>query len=393
MHNRRIFLDHVAPTSDAPLAIEMVRADGVFMYDTDGKAYMDLISGIAVSNIGHGHPKVKAAIRDQSEKYLHLMVYGELIQSPQVQYAKWLTDRLPANLNCVYFVNSGSEATEGALKLAKRYTGRAEIISFRNSYHGSTMGALSAGNDESRKNAFRPLIPENRILPYNDIEALENISENTAAVLIEPIQAEAGVIIPDKQYLKALREKCLATGTILIFDECQTAFGRTGSLFHFEQTGVIPDILTLGKAAGGGMPLGAFIASQSLMQYFTVNPALGHITTFGGHPVCCAAGLAAAQVLEEENLIQQVEGKGKIFDIYFRNHPKVKSFHRSGLFMAVHIGDVARNMQIIQELIAEGIFTDWFLFAADALRLAPPLTISEEQIHSACRKIIGRVGG
>lgn len=391
MHNRRIFLEHLAPTSDAPLAMEMLRAEGVYMYDADGKAYLDLISGIAVSNIGHGHPKVKAAITAQVEKYMHLMVYGELVQSPQVQYAKWLTDRLPATLNSVYFVNSGSEATEGALKLAKRCTGRPEVVSFRQAYHGSTMGALSAGNEESRKNAFRPLIPENRVLPYNDVHALQHITSHTAAVLIEPIQAEAGVIIPDPAYLPALRRRCDETGALLIFDECQTGFGRTGTLFHFEQTGVVPDILLLGKAVGGGMPLGAFIASREHMRKFTSDPVLGHITTFGGHPVCCAAGLAAAQVLEEEDLLAQVSDKGKIFDSYFAQHPRIKGFHRSGLFMAIHIGDVARNMQIIHDLIAEGIFIDWFLFAADALRIAPPLTISEQEIHTACKRIAQRI--
>ena len=388
MHNRQLFLRHVAQTSDAPLLLEITHADGCWLYDTAGKKYLDLISGIAVSNTGHGHPAVKAAIHEQAEKYLHLMVYGEFVQSPQVQYARWLTDRLPASLDSVYFVNSGSEATEGAIKLAKRVTGRTEIVSFRNAYHGSTMGALSAGNTEERKNPFRPLIPDNRVLDYLHTDQLQQITEHTAAALVEPIQSEAGVIIPDDRYLKALRDRCTETGTLLMFDECQTAFGRTGSLFRFQATGVIPDVLLLGKAIGGGLPLGAFIARKEMMHTFTHQPVLGHITTFGGHPLCCAAGLAAAQVLEEDGLIASAEQKGALFSALLSGHPRLGSFRRCGLMMAAELPDMDTNLAMVKKLLDHGILIDWFLFAPNCLRIAPPLTITSEEITHACRFIL-----
>ena len=277
MNQRQLFLNHIAQTSDAPLGLEILQADGCFLYDVNQKKYLDLISGIAVSNIGHNNTAVKNAIKNQLDKYLHVMVYGEYIESPQVQLAKLLTTLLPENLNTVYYTNSGSESIEGALKLAKRYTERLEIISFKNSYHGSTMGALSAGNNEERKNAFRPLIPENRILDYNNFNQLKNITPKTAAVLIEPVQAEAGVIMPEKNYLEAIRMQCNKTNTLLIFDECQTGFGRTGKLFAFEHSNIIPDILCIGKAFGGGMPLGAFIAHKNRMDTLIFNPVLGHL--------------------------------------------------------------------------------------------------------------------
>lgn len=388
MHQRQLFLQHVAQTSNAPLMLEIQRADGCILTDVHGKTYIDLISGIAVSNIGHGHPTVKAAIHDQTEKYLHVMVYGEVIESPQVQYAAWLAKHLPNNLQSVYFVNSGSEATECALKLAKRVTGRPEIISCQYAYHGSTMGALSAGNDASRKQAFRPLIPHNTVIPFWDLAALEQITENTAACLIEPIQAEAGVIIPDNAYLMAVRKKCDETGALLIFDECQTAFGRTGSLFRFLATGVVPDILTLGKAVGGGLPLGACISSREYMHAFTAEPILGHITTFGGHPLCCAAGLAAAQVILDEHLMDSVESKGAQFDRWLQQAPGVTGYRRSGLMIAVDLPDVDTNMLAVSRLIEQGVFIDWFLFAPATLRIAPPLTITESEINEACTKIV-----
>lgn len=387
MHQRQLFLQHVAQTSHAPLMLEIAKAEGCILTDVHGKTYIDLISGIAVSNVGHGHPKVKAAIHAQTEKYLHVMVYGEVIESPQVQYATWLAQQLPENLNSVYFVNSGSEATECALKLAKRVTGRSEIVSCAHAYHGSTMGALSAGNDESRKQAFRPLIPDNTLIPYLDYSALERITDKTAAVLIEPVQAEAGIRIPDQAYLMAVRKKCTETGALLIFDECQTAFGRTGSLFRCTAIQVIPDILTLGKAVGGGLPLGACISSREAMQTFTTEPILGHITTFGGHPLCCAAGLAAAQVLMEEQLLDSVEQKGKLFDHFLQHAPGVTGYRRCGLMIAVDLPDVEINMQAVSRLVAAGVFIDWFLYAPASLRIAPPLTISEPEIILACSKI------
>ncbi len=385
---RNLFLNHIAQTSDAPLLLEIDSADGCWLTDVHQKKYLDLISGIAVSNIGHNNFVVKEAIKNQIDKYMHIMVYGEFIESPQVKYAEWLTQHLPKNLNSVYFTNSGSEAVEGAIKLAKRFTGRTEVISFKHSYHGSTMGALSAGNSEERKNAFRPLIPDNRILEYHNLEDLNWISDKTACVLIEPVQAEAGVIIPTENYLNTLRQKCTAHGALLMFDECQTGFGRTGSLFNFQKINIIPDVLLLGKAVGGGMPLGAFISARDIMQVFTNQPFLGHITTFGGHPVCCAAGLAAAQQIIDLDLIKDVETKAQIF-ISKLHHAKIKAIRNSGLLIAVQFETAEFNLALNQKLIAAGILTDWFLFAPDCLRIAPPLTISISEINMACDTIIG----
>ncbi len=387
MHHRQLFLRHVAQTSGAPLAIEITQAAGNWLWDADGKKYLDLISGIAVSNIGHGHSAVKSAINDQVDKYMHVMVYGEIVQSPQVQYATWLTNHLPSTLNSVYFVNSGSEAVEGAIKLAKRVTGKTEIISFRNSYHGSTMGALSVGNTEERKNAFRPLIPDNTVLTYNDPAAIQAISSRTAAVIIEPIQAEAGVITPNSEFLQQLREACSTHDAMFILDECQTGFGRTGTLFAFEQMNLVPDMLVLGKAVGGGMPLGCFIADIASMQAFTHDPVLGHITTFGGHPVCCAAGLAAAQVLEDEKLMEHIPNLLQVFTSKLQ-HPKIKSFRHAGLLMAVEFYSVEDNFSIIKKLIDKGLFVDWFLFATDCMRLAPPLTLTRHEAEHACEIIL-----
>ncbi len=383
---RQLFLDHIAQTSDSPLMLEIERADGCYLYDKSGKKYLDLISGIAVSNIGHNNQNVKNAIREQLDKYMHVMVYGEFVETPQVRYAEWLTNNLPLNLNSVYFVNSGTEAVEGAIKLAKRYTGRTEVISFENSYHGSTMGALSAGNNEERKNAFRPLIPDNRILKFNSLEQLEYITEKTACVLMEAVQAEAGIILPEENYLFAIREKCNKTNTLLIFDECQTGFGRTGNLFAFQKFNIIPDIVTLGKALGGGMPLGAFVSSKEIMLSFTNQPMLGHLTTFGGHPVCCAAGLAAAEELINLNLMSDVERKAALFKQLLIN-PKIISIRSCGLLLAVQFKNPEFNLALNKKLIEAGILTDWFLFASDCLRIAPPLIISDEEIKNVCLMI------
>lgn len=387
MNLRALFLQHVAQTSPSPLALEIVKAEGSKLYDADGKIYIDLIAGISVSNLGHNHPAIKNAILHQLEKYTHVLVYGELVQSPQVQLAKYLTDLLPQHLSSVYFVSSGSEAIEGALKLAKRVTGRTEIISFHKSYHGSTAGALSLGNTEERKNAFRPLISDNRILDYNAFDQLENITEKTACVVMEPVQAEAGVILPHANYLQAIRERCNATGTLLIFDEIQTGCGRTGKLFAFEKYNVIPDVLVLSKAFGGGMPLGAFIASHEMMQTFTHNPVLGHINTFGGHPVSCAAALASLQVIQEEKLFVDAERKAALFRSLLV-HPKIKAIRNSGLLIAIDFGDTKINMQVVQQCITNGVMTDWFLFADHCMRIAPPLIISDEEIIAACTLIL-----
>ena len=385
--NRQLFLRHVAQTSSTPLMLEIVKADGCWMFDVNGKKFLDMISGIAVSNVGHNNQDVKLAITNQLDKYSHLMVYGEFVESPQVQFATWIAAHMPAQLDSVYFVNSGSEAIEGALKLAKRVTGRPEIISFYQSYHGSTMGALSAGNTEERKNAFRPLIPDNTVLSYNNFDQINLITEKTAAVLIEPIQAEAGVILPQSGYLQAIRNKCDETGTLLIFDECQTGFGRTGKLFAWEHSAVVPDIITLGKAIGGGLPLGAFVASQEKMNMFTHAPMLGHLTTFGGHPISCAAGLAAANFTITQNLVANSLAKAERIVSKLQHH-KIKQIRNSGLFFAIELSSVEVNMTINIKLIEAGLLVDWFLFVLNCLRLAPPLTISNDEIDYACDLIL-----
>jgi acetylornithine/succinyldiaminopimelate/putrescine aminotransferase len=387
---RHLFLQHLAQTSETPLLLEIEKAEGVHFFDASGKKYLDLISGISVSNVGHRHPRVMAAIEAQLGKYLHTMVYGEYIQSPQVQYATLLTDQLPSTLNSVFFTNSGTEATEGALKLAKRFTGRCEIVSFRNSYHGSTQGALSVMGDENFRHAYRPLIPGNRLLNFNREEELSFITAETAAVIIEPLQAEAGIILPGENFLRALRKRCDATGTLLIFDECQTGMGRTGTWWYFEQHGVVPDVLLLAKALGGGMPLGAFIADKKIMSVLSVNPALGHITTFGGHPVSCAAGKAALEVLLEEKLPEQVGEKKKSF-LEKLQHPKIKSVRAAGLLMAMEFEEESFNKKVIASSIKLGLISDWFLFAPHCLRIAPPLTISDEEIALACSVILSAI--
>lgn len=390
MTNREFFLQHVGQTSMTPLCLEIVKAEGSKLYDIDGKEYIDLIAGISVCNVGHRHPKVIKAIHQQLDAYLHIMVYGELVESPQVQYAKLLTSHLPKSLNSVFYTASGSEATEGAMKLAKRYTGRTQIISFKNSYHGSTQGALSVMGSEYWQQAFRPLLPDILQLNYNSFEDLSTITERTACVIVETIQAEAGVITPKSDWLKALRNRCNETGTLLVLDEIQCGFGRNGTLWAFEQFGIVPDILLLGKALGGGMPLGAFVADKKVMDVLTNNPVLGHINTFGGHPVCCAAGLAAFEVLLEEKLIDTVKQKEQLF-ISLLKHPAIKAIRSHGLMIAVEFESYEVNKRIIDTCISNGVFTDWFLFASNCLRIAPPLTISEEEIEIACQTILSSI--
>lgn len=383
MNIRQLFLDHVGQTSQAPLALNIVKAEGCKLWDADGKEYIDLIAGISVCNIGHRHPAVVEAIKKQADEYLHIMVYGELVENPQVQYAKAITDQLPASLNSVFYTASGSEATEGAMKLAKRFTGRTQIVSFKNSYHGSTQGALSVMGSEYWQQAFRPLLPDILQLRYNNFEDLEQITQRTACVIAETIQAEAGVKPPVNGWLAALRERCTQTGTLLVLDEIQCGFGRNGSLWAFEQFDVVPDILLLGKALGGGMPLGAFIADKKIMDSLSFNPVLGHINTFGGHPVSCAAGLAALNVLLKENLVADVKRKEQLFLDQLK-HPLIKNINSVGLMMAVEFENFDINKKIIDACIEQGVFTDWFLFAANALRIVPPLNITDEEIKNAC---------
>ena len=387
MNQRELFLRHVGQTSDAPLALEITGAKGSVMWDRHGKEYLDLISGISVCNVGHSNPRVVEAVKAQSEKHMHLMVYGELVEAPQVVYAQKLASLLPDSLQSVYFTNSGTEATEGAMKLAKRLTGRTQIVAFNDSYHGSTQGALSVMGNEYWRNAFRPLLPGVIHLEHNVPELLEKIDESTACVIAEPIQAERGVRIPDMTWMKRLRERCDETGALLILDEIQTGFGRTGTMFAFEQFGIVPDILLLGKALGGGMPLGAFVSSTERMNAFCSNPVLGHITTFGGHPVCCAAGHAALEFLLDEQLMQEMPAKLSIFkDLLV--HPMILEFRSAGFLMALDFGSWDKNKKIIDRCIEKGVFTDWFLFASGCMRLAPPLIITEAEIRHACQVIL-----
>ncbi|HNU13386.1 MAG TPA: aspartate aminotransferase family protein [Chitinophagaceae bacterium] len=387
MNQRELFLRHVGQTSPAPLALEIVKADCATLYDADGKEYIDLIGGISVANIGHRHPKVIAAIQQQLEAYLHIMVYGEFVEAPQVQYAKLLTEHLPSSLNAVYFTNSGAEAVEGAMKLAKRITNRTQIVAFNHSYHGSTQGALSIIGDEYWRNAFRPLLPDVLHLAYNNFDSLNEISGQTACVIAETVQAEAGIKAPDTAWIQALRKKCTDTGTLLILDEIQSGFGRTGKLWGFEHFDIVPDVLLLGKALGAGMPLGAFVADKKLMDAFTDNPVLGHITTFGGHPVSCAAGMAGMKALLEEGWIGMVKKNEELFASLLV-HPKIKAIRSFGLWMAVEFDSFETNKKVIDACIANGVVTDWFLFASNCLRISPPLIISEQQTEKACAVIV-----
>lgn len=387
MTQREIFLRHLAQTSASPIALEIIKAEGCILFAADGKEYIDLIGGISVANIGHRHPKVIESIQKQLEAYLHIMVYGEFIETPQVQYAKLLTEHLPASLNSVYFTNSGAEATEGAMKLAKRVTNRTQIIAFNRSYHGSTQGALSVMGDEYWRNAFRPLLPDVLHLEYNSFDSLNEITELSACVIAETVQAEASIIAPSKEWMQALRKKCTETGTLLILDEIQAGFGRTGKLWGFEHFDIVPDILLLGKALGGGMPLGAFIADKKWMDTFTNNPVLGHITTFGGHPVCCAAGMAAMKVLLEEKLIETVKQKEELFKSLLK-HNKIKNIRSFGMWMALEFDSFETNKKVIDACIANGVLTDWFLFADNCLRISPPLVMTESEIKKACVVIL-----
>lgn len=384
---RQLFLLNTAQTSPFPRLLEIERAEGMYLYDHSGKSYMDLVSGFAVSNIGHRHPRVVQAIKDQADKYLHLTVYGEYVQSPQVKFAEKLSSILPDSLSSVYFVNSGAEATEGAMKLAKRFTGRSEIIACRNSYHGSTQGALSVMGNEYYKQAYRPLLPGIRFIEFNELADLAQISSDTAAIIIETIQGEAGVRVPDPEYMQALRMRCDQTSTLLILDEIQTGFGRTGKLFGFENFNIKPDILLLAKGMGGGMPIGAFISSNEIMSVLKDNPILGHITTFGGHPVSCAAGLANLEVILEGNLYKDVAIKESLFKKHLQ-HPEIKEIRGKGLMLSIQLSTFEQVEYVSNYCSDKGIIIDWFLHCDTAMRIAPPLIISEEEIRLACTIIL-----
>lgn len=383
MNLRQLFQQHLAPTSPAPMNLEMVKAEGVFLWDAAGKRYIDLIAGFSVSNIGHSHPAVVKAVQEQAATYMHLMVYGELIQSPVVAYARRLTSLLPSSLDCMYFTNSGAEAAEGAMKLAKRVTGRSKMIAFEHAYHGSTQGALSLMGDEYWRRSYRPLLPDIYHYPFGAAEVIAAIDHSTACVVLETVQAESGVTAPDAVWLQQVREKCTATGTLLILDEIQAGFGRTGTLWAFEQMGIVPDVLLLGKALGGGMPLGAFIASRQLMHQLSYQPVLGHITTFGGHPVSCAAGLAALEVLLQSGAIDQAKAKEKFMRAYIQ-HPAITEVRTAGCWMSLQFASAELNQRIVHQCVKNGLLTDWFIFAPDRLRIAPPLTIENEVLKDAC---------
>lgn len=388
--SEEVFLHKLAQTTPYPYNISIESAKGVYLFSPDGKRYIDMISGIGVSSIGHGNPHVIKAIKDQVDKHLHVMVYGEFIQHSPNALAEKLTSLLPKSLNCCYFVNSGTEANEGALKLAKRVTGRTEIISMRKSYHGSTHGSLSVSGNEMKKAAYRPLLPDVRFINFNAFEDLEQISEKTACVIVETIQGDAGVRIPSKEYMKALRKRCTAKGALLIFDEIQCGMGRTGTLFAFEQFDVIPDVLTIGKAFGGGLPIGAFIADEKLMRELTHNPPLGHITTFGGNPVCCASALSSLDVIEQEKLLSGVEAKGILIESLLK-HKKIKEIRRIGLMFAIDFETAEEVNRIVEFAKQEGVICYWFLSHPNSFRIAPPLIISESEIHEACNIILAAI--
>lgn len=384
---KTLFLQYVGQTSPCPVALEIERAEGIFLYDNTGKKYIDLVSGVSVSNVGHCHPKVVKAVKDQVDKYMHLMVYGEYVQEPQVKFAKKIADSLPDNFESVYFVNSGSEAIEGAMKLAKRYTGKREMLAFKNAYHGATHGALSIYGGTELNKAVQPLLPEVDFMEFNNIESLNKISEKTACVIMEVIQAEGGILMADPEFLKSVRKKCDEVGALLVFDEIQTGFGRTGSLFAFEHYGIVPDILCLAKGMGGGMPIGAFVASKEIMDTLTVNPALGHITTFGGHPVSCAAGLAALEVVLDESLHEKANVKGDLIRSLLK-HKAIDHLRGSGLFIAVELKPEYDIDAFLDKCLELGMVFDLFLFNRTSFRIAPPLTVTNDEIELIVSKLL-----
>ncbi len=386
MNQRALFLRHLAPTSEFPLMLEVEKAEGVYLFGKNGEKWIDFISGIGVSSLGHRHLKVQEAVERQLNKYWHTMVYGEYVLSPQVKLATRLAEVLPDGLDSVYFTNSGAEATEGAMKLAKRFTGRYEIIAFKDAYHGSTQGAASLMSDGYFTDAYRPLLPGIRHIEFNNIPDLQKITTKTAAVIVEPVKAESGVTLPKADFLIQLQNRCKETGTLLILDEIQTGYGRTGTLFAMEQFGIVPDILLLAKGMGGGMPIGAFISSVEIMKVLSFNPLLGHITTFGGHPVSCAAALATLETLLESNLIAQVDEKANFIKKQL-NHQKIKEIRHAGLLMAVELDDFDSLQKVIQHCLLNGVITDWFLFNNHSMRIAPPLTISYTEMETACSVI------
>lgn len=390
LNYRQLFLLNTAQTSNSPRLLEIEKSEGVYLYGPQGQRYLDLVSGFAVSNIGHRHPAVLDAIRHQLDRYLHVTVYGEFVQAPQVELATRLLEVLPDPFGSVYFTNSGTEATEGAMKIAKKFTGRKEFIAARKAYHGSTQGALSLMDQEEFQKAYAPLLPGISYIPYNDRDALDQITEQTAAVILESVQGEAGIRVPDKSYMQAVRQRCDEVGALLILDEIQTGFGRTGTLFAFEQFGIVPDIILLAKGLGGGMPIGAFAARKEVMDVIKDNPMLGHITTFGGHPVSCAAALASLNVILEERLLDGVQEKADLFRSLLV-HPKIREIRGLGLMMCIQLDRFTQVERVSQYCAENGVLIDWFLHCETAMRIAPPLTITEDQSREACRIILAGI--
>ncbi|HMJ67848.1 MAG TPA: aspartate aminotransferase family protein [Cyclobacteriaceae bacterium] len=389
-YSEETFLQHLAPTNPFPFLIPVERAEGIYLYSPDGTRYTDMISGIGVTNIGHRHPKVIDAIKKQLDKHLHVMVYGEYIQSSSNLLAKKLTSLLPPSLDCCYLVNSGTEANEGALKLAKRLTGRTGLVSFKKSYHGSTHGSMSVSGNEVKKSAFRPLLPDVRFIEFNNIDDLEEITTTTAGVIMETIQGDAGVRVPSRDFMMRLRKKCDDTGAILILDEIQCGMGRTGTLFAFEQFGIVPDVLTIGKAFGGGLPIGAFISSHERMKTLSHDPMLGHITTFGGNPVCCASALATLEVITEGNILEEVRRKGQLIESLLV-HPLIRQVRSAGLMFAIDFDSEERVQRIVSAALEEGVIGFWFLSHPYSLRIAPPLTITDDEIRESCEIILNAI--
>ncbi len=391
MTERELFYRYLGLPAFGPMALDIVKAEGVYLYDRDGRDYIDMVSGISVSNVGHRHPKVIEAIKKQADDYLYVNVYGEFIHSPQVKLAEKLSSLLPSSLDSVYFVNSGAEAIEGALKLAKRYTGRSGIVSFKNAYHGSTQGALSILGNETMKQAFRPLLPDVSFLEYNNFGDLDKINFHTACVVAETTQSEAGLIPSAEGFMVQLRKRCNETGALLIIDDVQMGFGRTGHLFSFEEYGIVPDILVLAKALGAGLPLGAFIAGKQVMDALATNPELGHITTFGGHPLSCAAALAGLDIMLQPGLIQKASEKGRFIEELLApalQSGTISAVRRKGFALGIDLGDPSKRKTFLDAALQQGVFTDYYLFKPATFRIAPPLVISEDEIREVMKRLM-----
>ena len=381
-----IFKKHQAQTFPFPSCLEISYAKGSYIYDVNDKSYLDFVAGVSANTLGHSNPIITDAVKKQLDKYTHVMVYGEYIQSPQYKLAKLLADNLPENLSSTYFVNSGAEAIEGAMKLAKRATGRSEIISCTDSYHGSTQGALSIMGNEEHKAKYRPLLPNCNTIVYNNTNSLKNITKQTAAVVIEIVQGGTGFVTPTNNFLQKVREKCNETGTLLILDEIQTCYGRLGTLFGFEKYNLVPDILCIAKGMGAGMPIGAFVSSWELMNLLTFEPKLGHITTFGGHPINCAASLACLQHLLNSDIMKQVDKKEQLFRIHL-SHPKIKEIRGTGLILSVELDSEELTKKVVEKSLENGLILFYFLFTKTSFRITPPLTISQEEIIKGCKII------